>query len=404
MTRSPTRRRALHRAGFTLIELLVVISIIAVLMSLILPAVQQAREAARRAECQNNMHNLGIAFQGYAAANSGKLPAYGAYQLPGTAQGSGSGPAGGNGGGSGAGPGGGPGPGTSSGNASLNGPGDQDLLPLYAWPVELLPYLDRQDLSLRWQRSVPWDAPGSENWALSTGISLGVLACPDDASARNMSGGLSYVVCAGYSDLYYDQQYEQKPFDWNQNGQVNRDRNPFVDPADAEATHDTGCMWQSSLDASGGLIVNGSHNINLITDGTTQTVLLTENLNAGEINNVRSWANPDYRSATFVFPIMTKDTTQIALNYSLPALAPSTKPFSQINGQLGDAEGIAPFPSSLHPQGCNVLFVDGRVKFISTGIDETVYSRLLSPAGTRHHPPGTGSPIPLQIPLGDRSY
>lgn len=396
MTRLPVRRRQARRSAFTLVEMLVVISIIAVLMSLILPAVQQAREAARRAQCQNNMHNLGIAFQGFAAAHSGKLPGYGAYRLPANGQGVGNG----SGSGSGSGSGGGPVPGSASGNTSLNGPGDQDLIPLYAWPVELLAYLDRNDLSQSWQYSQPWDATGSENWVLSTGISLSVLACPDDTSAQNLTGGLSYVVCAGYTDLYYDQQYEQKPFDWNQNGKVNKDRNPFVDPADAEATHDTGSMWQSTFD-SAGLVANGSHNINSMLDGTTQTVLLTENLNAGEINGIRSWANPDYRSATFVFPIMTKDTTSIALSYPLPTLDPSTKPFSQINGVLGDAEGIAPFPSSLHPQGCNVLFVDGRVKFISSDIDETVYSRLLSPSGTRQHPAGTGLPIPSQTPLSD---
>ena len=146
------------------------ISIIATLMSLVLPAVQNARAAARRTQRLNNMHNVGLAIHANAAKRYDRIPAYGRFTpiLP----------------------------------TGITNPTPHEIfcapLGCVNWVVDCLGELDRQDILDRWNMTAPVNDPG--NTALGQ-ISLPVLACPDDESAFQQPGGLSYVINSGYADM-----------------------------------------------------------------------------------------------------------------------------------------------------------------------------------------------------------
>lgn len=142
--RRVTARREARR-GFTLIELLVVISIIAVLISLITPAVQSARQAGRRIESINNLKNIALAFDSFGAAKNGNLPH------------------------------------TWDNNTVFNA----------TWCVQLLPYLDSSGLS---REIITNGGPG----AASTAIHLKFFTSPNDGDDDGVPGGLSYAVNQGF--------------------------------------------------------------------------------------------------------------------------------------------------------------------------------------------------------------
>jgi prepilin-type N-terminal cleavage/methylation domain-containing protein/prepilin-type processing-associated H-X9-DG protein len=381
VTPKPTRR------GFTLIELLVVISIIATLMALILPAIQQARAAARTLECKNNLKNISLAAHNFASAKK-KLPALGIYAD-------------------------GPSPG-----------GFANAVHLRSWVVELLPFMDRRDISDRWDNNAAWDN-GTANLALGQ-TSIKVLACPDDVSAFQVGGGLSYVANNGYlqtgmTGIAEGNRWVAGEIDWNADGtniNVAATTDATEDAADADAHRDSGVFWPdfgaAPLPLRARERQKNSHSIDGIYDGGGQTIMFTENVNAGST----SWGNPLWSNVGFVY--MVDSVTAPAANPASPAVNSYRYPQPGVNTVTSATDSLpnrmkagpeatntaagafSAAPNSNHPGGVNVAYCDGSVGFITDSIDTNVYARLVSPAGARNR--GTATGIVGQDPLSDNSF
>ena len=162
--------QTLNRKGFTLIELLVVIAIIAILVSLLLPAVQQAREAARKAQCQNNLKQIGLAMHNY----------HSTYKTF---------------------------PSASGGTQNSLGWGHHNANRL-AWTVPLLPYLDQTALwasisnpSPRGGSNPNFPSMGPQPWFGNYDfwkVQVPALLCPSDgAQPSGNQAETNYVVCYG---------------------------------------------------------------------------------------------------------------------------------------------------------------------------------------------------------------
>jgi prepilin-type N-terminal cleavage/methylation domain-containing protein len=388
--------RLQSRAGFTLIELLVVISIIAVLGSLIAPAVQSARRAARRTECLNNMRNVGIAVLNTASFTNGGLPPL-TRRL------------------------------TVSNQA---GSGDMTV----GWPITILPALDSTALLKNIQRNAVISA-GTASISSGDFVWLPTLTCPEDGDSFRRPGGLSYVVNSGFISAEVWAVQESATF-FHQPYLINW-KVATIPPyrylytRSTDGTSDTGAPSSSDMQValSSGVfwrIVGTDGYLPTVDfvnvgDGTTSTLMITENMNAG------TWASTNVSEIGFgvripvdsqlfapaigdVSPNCGEFPTRLSLNTEFPcskfstfsagsfindpvsaSLASSTSSASAASscdsGSVTSSVlsiSSVPRPSSQHPGGVNVIMVDGSGRFLSEKVDHHVYARLVTSNGVNY--------------------
>jgi prepilin-type N-terminal cleavage/methylation domain-containing protein/prepilin-type processing-associated H-X9-DG protein len=343
MAFTPCRRR-----GFTLIELLVVIAIIAILIGLLLPAVQKVREAAARMTCSNNLKQIGLALHNYHDANK-RFP-----------------------------------PGYVDGNTNPNLTPDNDVGPGWGWASFLLPYLEQGNVYN--QINFNMTVGTGVNTQISQ-MALTVFQCPSDGNQQScvlynwstytganpptvLVAHSNYVGCNGWLECF--------------NG---------AGGSDVGGGGNDGLPGVSGSGGRGIFFRNSRNNTASVTDGLSNTIFVGE----------RS-SNHSPSTWTGAVPLAMCP----AWMATTPFTAPNTPPASAPVGPNGSAYDNADYgealvfghcnathlPSadnpfydpdtyySFHPgPGANFLFGDGSVHYLTSGINPNTYQALGTIAG-----------------------
>jgi len=303
--------------GFTLIELLVVIAIIAVLVALLLPAVQQAREAARRVQCKNNLKQIVLALHNYHDTHN-VLPPGGISRNPLSS-----------------------GSGWCTGNATHN---------KASWTVMILPFLEETtlynsfDMNMQF-RSYQTTAVGAATggaasndapWALRNAK----FECPTNPGSREGVNGINYLGVQGGGP-------------------------------------DPGCSALGDFYTNGSLYVNSNTRFSSVQDGLTNVLLIGESKYAitsqGSLNASRfGWASSvRLDTGTQAHPIVLaaarNQINSVVNTGDSRAGWPSTQDGRYVSSSLFGA---------YHTGGAHFAIADGSVHFLSQNIDLATYQSL----------------------------